>query len=208
MYTIFFTINNVEQLTFSTTFVEHLIFEQLIFFCLKVKLLEIHVRQMIFHDFWFSSNWQEKILLLELCRAIIKLCWADFSSNRILSRWSWPFCIIIRKYFAKTVLQLVYFLLFHFRSLRSPTKVVSAPSNRSIEAVQYLVLDRPIFGKTGSTSSLTDRVGSATKSGPGKHSLPSQTSKKNLAMKENLPSISEVPSQVFARSLLLLDEVM
>ena len=61
MYTIFFTINCVEQLTFSTTFVEHLIFEQLIFFCLKVKLLEIHVRQMIFHDFWFSSNWQNII---------------------------------------------------------------------------------------------------------------------------------------------------
>jgi hypothetical protein len=48
MYTIFFTINCVEQLTFSKTFVDQLQFEQLIFFCLKVKLLEIHVRQMIF----------------------------------------------------------------------------------------------------------------------------------------------------------------
>ena len=90
MYTIFFTINCVKQLTFSTTFAEHLIFEQLIFFRQKVKLLKIHVRQMIFHYFWFSSNWQEKILLLEQCRAIIKSCRADFSSNRISSRWSWP----------------------------------------------------------------------------------------------------------------------
>ena len=40
MYTIFFTINCVEQLTFSKTFVEQLQFEQLIFFWLKVKLLE------------------------------------------------------------------------------------------------------------------------------------------------------------------------
>ena len=48
MYTIFFTINCVEQLTFSKTFIDQLQFKQLIFFCLKVKLLEIHVRQMIF----------------------------------------------------------------------------------------------------------------------------------------------------------------
>jgi hypothetical protein len=48
MYTIFFTINCVEQLTFSKTYVNQLQFEQLIFFCLKVKLLEIHIRQMIF----------------------------------------------------------------------------------------------------------------------------------------------------------------
>ena len=48
MYTIFFTINCVEQLTFSKTFFEQLEFEQLIFFCLKVKLIEIHVWQMIF----------------------------------------------------------------------------------------------------------------------------------------------------------------
>jgi hypothetical protein len=40
MYTIFFTINCVEQLIFSKTFVDHLQFEQFIFFCLKVKLLE------------------------------------------------------------------------------------------------------------------------------------------------------------------------
>jgi hypothetical protein len=40
MYTIFFTINCVEQLTFFTTFIDHFIFEQLIFFRLKVKLLE------------------------------------------------------------------------------------------------------------------------------------------------------------------------
>jgi hypothetical protein len=40
MYTIFFTINCVEQLIFSKTFVDHLQFEQLIFFCLKVKLLK------------------------------------------------------------------------------------------------------------------------------------------------------------------------
>ncbi len=40
MYTIFFTINCVEQFTFSKTFVDHLQFEQLIFFWLKVKLIE------------------------------------------------------------------------------------------------------------------------------------------------------------------------
>jgi hypothetical protein len=51
MYTIFVTINCVEQLTFSKTIVDQLQFEQLIFFGLKVELLEIHVRQMIF-DFW------------------------------------------------------------------------------------------------------------------------------------------------------------
>ena len=48
MDTIFFTLNCVEQLTFSKTFVDQLQLEQLIFFWLKVKLLEIHVRQMIF----------------------------------------------------------------------------------------------------------------------------------------------------------------
>jgi hypothetical protein len=48
MYTIFFTINCVEQLTFSKTLVDQLQFEQLIFFCLKVKPLKIHIRQMIF----------------------------------------------------------------------------------------------------------------------------------------------------------------
>ena len=49
MYTIFFTINCVEQLIFSKTFVDHLQFEQLKFFCLKVKLLE---------SSWFPKiNW-------------------------------------------------------------------------------------------------------------------------------------------------------
>ncbi len=37
-----------------------------------------------------SSNWLEIILLFERCRAIIKLCRADFSSNRNSSRWSCP----------------------------------------------------------------------------------------------------------------------
>jgi hypothetical protein len=49
MYTIFFTINCVEQLTFFKTFVDQLQFEQSLIFCLEVKLLEIHVRQMIFN---------------------------------------------------------------------------------------------------------------------------------------------------------------
>ncbi len=40
MYTIFFTINCVEQLTFSKTFVDQLQFEQSLICCLKVKLLE------------------------------------------------------------------------------------------------------------------------------------------------------------------------
>jgi hypothetical protein len=40
MYTIFFTINCVKQLTFFKTFVHQLQFEQSLNFCLKVKLLE------------------------------------------------------------------------------------------------------------------------------------------------------------------------
>ena len=40
MYTIFFTINCVKQLTFFKTFVDQLQFEQLLIFCLKVKLLK------------------------------------------------------------------------------------------------------------------------------------------------------------------------
>jgi hypothetical protein len=42
MYTIFFTINCVEQLTFSKNFVDQLQFEQSSICCLKVKLLEIN----------------------------------------------------------------------------------------------------------------------------------------------------------------------
>ncbi len=42
MYTIFFTINCVEQLTFFKSFVDQLQFEQSLIFCLKVKLLEIN----------------------------------------------------------------------------------------------------------------------------------------------------------------------
>jgi hypothetical protein len=48
MYTIFFTINCVKQLTFFKTFVYQLQFKQSLIFCLKVKLLEIQVWQMIF----------------------------------------------------------------------------------------------------------------------------------------------------------------
>ena len=40
MYTILFTINCVEQLTFTKTFVDQLQFEQSLICCLKVKLLE------------------------------------------------------------------------------------------------------------------------------------------------------------------------
>ena len=40
MYTIFFTIHCVKQLTFFKTFVDQLQFEQSLICCLKVKLLE------------------------------------------------------------------------------------------------------------------------------------------------------------------------
>ena len=93
MYTIFCTINCVEQLTFSKTFVYQLQFEQLIFFCLKVKLLEIHVRQMIF-DFWavdkksdICSNGVEQMKnrVEQIFRA--NEFWADdHDPNRLLSR--------------------------------------------------------------------------------------------------------------------------
>ncbi len=77
MYTIFFTINCVEQLIFSKTFVDHLQFEQLIFFCLKVKLLE---------SSWSPKiNWiravDKKKLLLKWCRANEKLCQPVFWAN-------------------------------------------------------------------------------------------------------------------------------
>ena len=87
MYTIFFTINCVEQLTFSKTFVNHLQFKQLIFFWLKVKLIE--------------SSWFPKIKRIQpvdkksdICsngvNQLIKLCQPVFSSNRISSSWSCP----------------------------------------------------------------------------------------------------------------------
>jgi hypothetical protein len=46
MYTIFFTINYVEQLTFFKTFVDQLQFEQSLIFCLKVKLLKNNFQYM------------------------------------------------------------------------------------------------------------------------------------------------------------------
>ena len=55
MHTIFISIDCVEQLTFFKIFVDHLQFEQSLIFCLKVKLLKIHVRQMIF-NFWPVVN--------------------------------------------------------------------------------------------------------------------------------------------------------
>jgi hypothetical protein len=67
MNTIFFTINYVEQLTFYKTFVDQLQFEELIFFCLKVKLLEIHVRQMIF---FFLTSFHFFSQLLNLHQAV------------------------------------------------------------------------------------------------------------------------------------------
>ncbi len=88
MYTIFFTINCVEQLIFYKTFVDHLQFEQLIFFWLKVKLIE--------------SSWFPKINRIrpvdkksDICSngvdQLIKLCRPVFSSNQILSSWSCPY---------------------------------------------------------------------------------------------------------------------
>ncbi len=87
MYTIFFTINCVEQLTFSKTFVDHLQFLQLIFFWLKVKLIE---------SSWFPKiNWIQPVdKKSDVCSngvdQLIKLCRPVFLSNQILSSWSCP----------------------------------------------------------------------------------------------------------------------
>jgi hypothetical protein len=71
MYTIFFTINCVKQLTFSTTFVNHLIFEQLIFFRQKVKLLK-------------SSDSQRLTGFKQLTRKII-IARMESSNNKIMA---------------------------------------------------------------------------------------------------------------------------
>jgi hypothetical protein len=87
-YTIFFTINCVEQLIFYKIFVDQLQFKQLIFLCLKVKLLKIHVRQNIFDFrpvFTFFVNWSTCV------NQLIFLCQPVFLSYRISSSWSSPF---------------------------------------------------------------------------------------------------------------------
>jgi hypothetical protein len=70
MYTIFFTINCVEHLTFSKTFVDQLQFEQLIFLCLKVKLLE--------------SSWSPKINWIRPVDKKVKFAWIMLSSWKIV----------------------------------------------------------------------------------------------------------------------------
>ena len=71
MYTIFVTINCVEQLTFFKTFVDQLQFEQSLIFCLKVKLLENDFQYR--YGRWFSIFDQLSLFwhLLEWCRAVV-----------------------------------------------------------------------------------------------------------------------------------------
>ena len=67
MYTIFFTINCVEQLTFSKTFVDQLQFEQLICFLSKS---ETAWNTRTADDFWFSTSFHFFCQLLDLRRAV------------------------------------------------------------------------------------------------------------------------------------------
>jgi hypothetical protein len=67
MYTIFFTINCVEQLTFYKTFVDQLQFEQLIFFLSKSETAQ---NTRTADDFWFSTSFHFFCQLLDLRRAV------------------------------------------------------------------------------------------------------------------------------------------
>ncbi len=114
MYTIFFTINCVEQLTFYKAFVDQLQFKQLIFFCLKLKLLEIHVRQMIFD---FQPVFTFFVNCLTCVEQLIFLCRPVFLSYLFLSSWSSPCKLTsqVCKYYHflfKLILQVVHFSSF------------------------------------------------------------------------------------------------
>ncbi len=67
MYTIFFIINCVEQLSFFKSFVNQLQFKQSLIFCLKVKLLKINFDYT--HGRWFSIFEQLSLFdkLLDMC---------------------------------------------------------------------------------------------------------------------------------------------
>ena len=67
MYTIFFTINCVEQLTFYKTFVDQLQFKQLIFFWSKSETAR---NTRTADDFWFSTNFHFFCQLLDLRWAV------------------------------------------------------------------------------------------------------------------------------------------
>jgi len=67
MYTIFFTINCVEQLTFYKIFVDQLQFEQLIFFLSKNATAR---NTRTADDFWFSTSFHFFCQLLDLRRAV------------------------------------------------------------------------------------------------------------------------------------------
>ncbi len=71
MYTIFFTINCVKQLTFFKTFVNQLQCEQLLIFCLKVKLLKKNFQYT--HSRWVSIFEQLSLFdkLLDMCQPVV-----------------------------------------------------------------------------------------------------------------------------------------
>ena len=70
MYTIFFTINCVEQLTFFKAFVDQLKFEQTLIFCLKVKLLDIIFQYTYGRWFLIFDRFSLFCQLLNLRRAV------------------------------------------------------------------------------------------------------------------------------------------
>jgi hypothetical protein len=71
MYTIFFTINCVEQLTIFKTFVNQLQCEQLLIFCLKVKLLKNNFQYT--YSRWVSIFEQLSLFdkLLDMCQPVV-----------------------------------------------------------------------------------------------------------------------------------------
>jgi hypothetical protein len=77
MYTIFFTINCVEQLTFFKAFVDQLKFEQTLIFCLKVKLLDIIFQYTYGRWFLIFDQLSRFWHLLKWCRVVVFL-WVFF----------------------------------------------------------------------------------------------------------------------------------
>ena len=92
--------------------------------------------------------------------------------------------------------------IIFFRSFKSPTKVLNAHPGK-VESALFQISERPSFGsalKSGSVSSTASTgprhapsLNSTSNGTTSKATLTGQHSKKNLSMKENLPSISENP---------------
>ena len=99
MYTIFFTINYVEQLTFFKTFVDQLQFEQSLIFCLKVKCSKsiLITCTRTADDFQFLSSCHFFDKLLDMCRPVVIFVSTTFLSYRNLSSWTLNFWFTIQQ---------------------------------------------------------------------------------------------------------------